>query len=52
MLCEKGLVRTQDLGYQAERYDHCSTRPVSQGLWSNLNPPVSLCVYIPQAAAL
>ncbi len=28
MLCGKGRVRTQDLGYQAERYDHCTTRPV------------------------
>jgi hypothetical protein len=28
MLCGKGRVRTQDLGYQAERYDHCATRPV------------------------
>jgi hypothetical protein len=23
-------VRTQDLGYQAERYDHCATRPVTR----------------------
>jgi hypothetical protein len=30
MLCGKGWVRTQDLGYQAERYDHCATRPVPQ----------------------
>jgi hypothetical protein len=29
MLCGKGQVRTQDLGYQAERYDHCATRPVA-----------------------
>jgi hypothetical protein len=28
MLCGKGRVRTQDLGYQAERYDHCTTRQV------------------------
>ncbi len=28
MLCGKGLVRTQDLGYQAERYAHCATRLV------------------------
>jgi hypothetical protein len=27
MLCGKDRVRTQDLGYQAERYDHCATRP-------------------------
>jgi hypothetical protein len=27
-LCGKGRVRTQDLGYQAERYDHCATRPL------------------------
>jgi hypothetical protein len=25
MLCGKGRVRTQDLGYHAERYDHCAT---------------------------
>ncbi len=30
MLCGKGRVRTQDLGYQAERYDHCATRPVDE----------------------
>ncbi len=28
MLCGKGLVRTQDLGYQVQRYDHCATCPV------------------------
>jgi hypothetical protein len=28
MLCGKGRVRTQDLGYQAERYVHCATRQV------------------------
>jgi hypothetical protein len=28
MLCGQGRVRTQDLGYQAEHYDHCATRPV------------------------
>ncbi len=28
MLCGKGRVRTQDLGYQVERCDHCATRPV------------------------
>ena len=30
MLCGKGRVRTQDLGYQAERYDHYATRPVAR----------------------
>ncbi len=30
MLCGNGRVRTQDLGYQAERYDHCATRPVAR----------------------
>ena len=29
MLCGKGRVRTQDIGYRAERYDHCTTRPVN-----------------------
>ncbi len=27
MLCGKCRVRTQDLGYQSKRYDHCTTRP-------------------------
>ncbi len=30
MLCGKGRVRTQDLGYQSGAYDHCATRPVVQ----------------------
>ncbi len=32
MLCRKGRVRTQDLGYQAERYDHCATRPADSAM--------------------
>jgi hypothetical protein len=34
MLCGKGRVRTQDLGYQAERYDHCATRPVPPEIYN------------------
>jgi hypothetical protein len=30
MSCGKGRVRTQDLGYQTERYDHCATRQVEE----------------------
>ncbi len=29
MLCGNGRVRTQDLGYQAEGYDHCAARLVT-----------------------
>jgi hypothetical protein len=32
MLCGKGRVQTQDLGYQAERHDQCATRPVNSAL--------------------
>jgi hypothetical protein len=37
MLCGKGRVRTQDLGYQAERYDHCATRPVYISVYAEYN---------------
>jgi hypothetical protein len=30
MFCGEGRVRTQDLGYQAERYDHCTARQVEK----------------------
>jgi hypothetical protein len=35
MLCGKGRVRTQDLGYQAERYEHCTARPVTMTIKYN-----------------
>ncbi len=28
MLCGKGRIRTRTLGTKAERYDHCTTRPI------------------------
>jgi hypothetical protein len=35
MICKKGWVRTQNLGYHAERYDHCALCPVDQS-WDGL----------------
>ncbi len=32
MLCGKGRVRIQDLGYQEERYGHCATRLVESSI--------------------
>jgi hypothetical protein len=37
MHCGKGQVRTQGLGYQAERYDYCATRPVIENVGKYLN---------------
>jgi hypothetical protein len=41
MLREKGRVRTQDLGYQAECYDHYATRPIEKN-YKKIEHPCSL----------
>ncbi len=46
MLCGKGLVRTQDLGYQAEHYDHCTTRPVEIHTYTYIQILRNTCAYI------